>query len=102
MENFITAAALLLFVLASLFLLGKQGVLRFALRLLPDLIMEAEKAFGAGTGEQKKETVLAKLQKALPAPLRPLLSQKSASALLEEVLTALRELGEIADREDAA
>ena len=102
MENIITVAAFLLLVLVSLVLLGKQGALQFALRLLPDLIMEAEKAFGAGTGEQKKETVLAKLQKALPAPLRPLLSQKNASALLEEVLAALRELGELADREDAA
>lgn len=101
MENIITIAALVLLALGSLLLLGRQGVLRFALRLLPNMILEAEETLGAGTGAQKKETVLAELQKALPVPLRPLLSQKLAEVLLEEVLAALRELGEIADKEDA-
>lgn len=102
MENIITITALVLLALGSLLLLGRQGVLRLALRLLPDLILDAEKALGAGTGEQKKEAVLAQLQSALPAFLRPLLSREAASRLLEEVLAALRELGELTDKEENA
>lgn len=102
MENIITVAAIILLALGSLLLLGRQGVWRFALRLLPDLIVEAEKNFGSGMGEAKMASVLAKLQNALPAFLRPFLTKERAAALAEEVLSALRELGEIADREDAA
>ena len=102
MDNIITVAAIIFLALGSLLLLCRQGIWNFALRILPDLIVEAEKSFGAGKGEEKLASVLSKLQNALPAFLRPLLTKERAQALAEEVLSALRELGEITDREDAA
>ena len=99
MENIIITLALILLGVGAALLLGHRGVLRLAIRLLPDLILEAEERLGAGTGEAKKESVLCKLQEALPAFLRPLLTRERAEALLEEVLTALRELGVFSDGE---
>ena len=100
MENLIIILALILLFGAAALLLGREGVRSFALRLLPALIAEAEEAFGSGTGKEKRASVLAKIREALHAPLRPLFSEESVGALLEEVLDAMRELGELPDKED--
>ena len=101
MENIIITAALVLLCAATAVLLGRQGLLRFALRLLPDLIREAEKAFGAGEGSEKKNSVLAKWESAVPAPLRFLLSRDRVSLLIEELLSAMRR-EENEDKEEQA
>lgn len=101
MENIIITAALVLLTVGAALLLGKEGVFRFALRILPELIREAEVAFGSGAGAEKKASVLAKIKEALPAPLRFLFSADRIGALLEEVLAAMRELGELPEEDNA-
>lgn len=102
MENFMIILALVLLAVGAALLLGREGVLRFALQLLPSLIEEAEEALGQGKGAEKKAAVLAKIREALPPPLRFLFSEERVGGLLEEVLAAMRELGEITDKEESA
>lgn len=95
METIITVAGAILLAAITALLLGRRGVRELALRLLPSLILEAEAAFGAQKGHEKLREVLSRFRAALPPLLRPLFAEERVRAWVEELITAMRAVGEL-------
>ena len=73
----------------------KNSALEAAIRaLLPWLVTEAERIFGAGTGPIKLSWVIDKIYEKLPEALTARVSQEKLAALVDKALDMLRPLWE--------
>lgn len=66
------------------------------------LVTKAEQDFGAGMGEIKKSAVLTELLKLVPEQWRDMFDEEALTVIIENGLTAAKEIWEKVQAEDAA
>ncbi len=76
-----------LFSLAYLYRLGKQDTVK---KIILGLVIQAEKALGAGTGELKYAMVVDRAYEVLPGLIRFLISKRELDQLIEEAVQYMK------------
>ncbi len=90
-KTYIAQIVFVILILALVIILLRKGAKKGVKEMLFYLVTQAEKAFGAGTGEIKFASVVTWLYERMPTSFRAVLTQKEISALIEDAVVRMKE-----------
>ncbi len=90
-SNMLNIIAILLFVIGSL-ILYKSGKKELVKKIILNLVVQAEKNLGSGTGELKYSEVIEGIYHHLPSLIRLLYTKKDIDKLIEDSVKQLQEI----------